>query len=36
MTDLVFEVERSRSRYGLQLMCEGGGMANATLLERCE
>ena len=33
MTDLVFELERSGSRYGLQLMCEGGGMANATLLE---
>jgi acetyl-CoA acyltransferase len=36
MTDLVFDLERSGSRYGLQLMCEGGGMANATLLERIE
>jgi acetyl-CoA acyltransferase len=36
MTDLVYDLERSGSRYGLQLMCEGGGMANATLLERCE
>ena len=34
MTDLVFELERSGSRFGLQVMCEGGGMANATLLER--
>jgi acetyl-CoA acetyltransferase family protein len=36
MTDLVFDLERSGARYGLQLMCEGGGMANATLLERWE
>jgi acetyl-CoA acetyltransferase family protein len=36
MTDLLFDLERSGARYGLQLMCEGGGMANATLLERCE
>jgi acetyl-CoA acyltransferase len=35
MTDLLFDLERSGARYGLQLMCEGGGMANATLLERC-
>ncbi len=34
MTTLVHELERSGSRYGLQTMCEGGGMANATLIER--
>src|SRR4029434_7522859 len=31
MTDLVAELERGRGRYGLQVMCEGGGMANATI-----
>ncbi|MBJ7455310.1 MAG: thiolase family protein [Thermoleophilia bacterium] len=35
MTSLVGEMERSGARYGLQAMCEGGGMANATILERC-
>ena len=34
MTTLVHELHRSGGRYGLQTMCEGGGMANATLLER--
>ena len=34
MTTLVNELERSGGRFGLQTMCEGGGMANATLLER--
>jgi acetyl-CoA acetyltransferase family protein len=34
MNTLVCELERSGGRYGLQVMCEGGGMANATLLER--
>jgi acetyl-CoA acetyltransferase family protein len=34
MTDLLCELERSGGRYGLQTMCEGGGMANATLIER--
>jgi acetyl-CoA acetyltransferase family protein len=32
--DLVAELERRRGRYGLQVMCEGGGMANAMVLER--
>jgi acetyl-CoA acyltransferase len=36
MTDLVAELERGNGRYGLQVMCEGGGMANATVLERLE
>jgi acetyl-CoA acyltransferase len=36
MTDLVAELERRGGRYGLQVMCEGGGMANATVLERLE
>jgi acetyl-CoA acyltransferase len=27
-------LERSEGRYGLQVMCEGGGMANATIIER--
>ena len=31
---LVAELERSGGRYGLQTMCEGGGMANAVVLER--
>ncbi len=34
MTDLVYELERSGGRYGLQTMCEGGGMANGTIIER--
>jgi acetyl-CoA acyltransferase len=34
MATLVHEMERSGSRYGLQTMCEGGGMANATIVER--
>jgi acetyl-CoA acetyltransferase family protein len=34
MTTLLNELERSGGRYGLQTMCEGGGMANATVIER--
>jgi len=34
MTSLVGELERTEARFGLQTMCEGGGMANATILER--
>lgn len=34
MTTLVHELERSGGRYGLQTMCEGGGLANATIVER--
>ena len=34
MTTLVHEMERSGARWGLQTMCEGGGMANAVILER--
>lgn len=34
MTTLVHEMVRRGVRYGLQTMCEGGGMANATILER--
>jgi acetyl-CoA acetyltransferase len=34
LTTLVYELERSGGRYGLQTMCEGGGMANATIIER--
>jgi acetyl-CoA C-acetyltransferase len=33
MTSLVYDLKRTRSRYGLQTMCEGGGMANATIIE---
>jgi acetyl-CoA acyltransferase len=33
MTTLVHEMRHRRARWGLQVMCEGGGMANATLLE---
>jgi acetyl-CoA acetyltransferase family protein len=31
---LVCELERTRGRFGLQTMCEGGGMANAAIIER--
>jgi len=33
MTTLVHHMQATGTRYGLQTMCEGGGMANATLLE---
>ncbi|MFW6773924.1 acetyl-CoA C-acyltransferase [Nocardioides sp. CPCC 205120] len=33
LTTLVHRMRRADQRYGLQVMCEGGGMANATLLE---
>ncbi len=33
MTTMVHRMRREQIRYGLQTMCEGGGMANATLLE---
>ncbi|HEU5099082.1 MAG TPA: thiolase family protein, partial [Roseiflexaceae bacterium] len=36
MTVLLHELERSGGRYGLQTMCEGGGMANATIIERLD
>ena len=34
MTKLLHELERVDGRYGLQTMCEGGGQANATIIER--
>jgi acetyl-CoA C-acetyltransferase len=34
MTTLLHELERTRGRYGLQTMCEGGGQANVTVIER--
>jgi acetyl-CoA acyltransferase len=34
MTTLVHELHRTGGRWGLQAICEGGGMANATVLER--
>ena len=34
MTTMLNELERIGGRYALQTMCEGGGMANATLIER--
>jgi acetyl-CoA acyltransferase len=33
MTTMVHELERTGGRYGLQTMCEGGGLANATIIE---
>ncbi|MCA0971271.1 thiolase family protein [Halobacillus litoralis] len=36
MTTLLHELERTGSRYGLQAVCEGLGMANATIIERLE
>jgi acetyl-CoA acetyltransferase family protein len=34
LATLVNELERTGGRFGLQTMCEGGGMANATIIER--
>ena len=34
MTSLLHELERTGGRYGLQTMCEGGGQANVTVIER--
>ena len=34
LTTMVHELERTGGRFGLQTMCEGGGMANATVIER--
>jgi acetyl-CoA C-acetyltransferase len=34
MTTLLHELERRRARFGLQTMCEGGGQANVTIVER--
>jgi acetyl-CoA acetyltransferase family protein len=36
LATLLNELERSGGRYGLQTMCEGGGMANATIIERLD
>lgn len=36
MITMMSELERTGGRYGLQTMCEGHGMANATILERLE
>ena len=34
MTTLLHELERTDARWGLQTMCEGGGQANVTIIER--
>jgi acetyl-CoA C-acetyltransferase len=34
MTTLLNELERTQGRFGLQVMCEGGGQANVTIIER--
>jgi hypothetical protein len=34
MTTLVHALQQNKKRYGLQTMCEGGGMANVTIVER--
>ena len=34
LATLLNELERTGGRYGLQTMCEGGGLANATIIER--
>ncbi|MCA1833468.1 MAG: acetyl-CoA C-acyltransferase [Actinomycetota bacterium] len=36
MTTMLHSLERTGGRYGLQTMCEGGGMANATIIERLD
>ncbi|BBY81217.1 acetyl-CoA C-acetyltransferase [Mycolicibacterium pulveris] len=34
MTSMLYELERTNGRFGLQTMCEGGGQANVTIIER--
>ena len=34
MITMLHELERTNGRYGLQTMCEGGGQANVTIIER--
>jgi acetyl-CoA C-acetyltransferase len=34
MTSVLHELERRKARYGLQTMCEAGGQANVTIIER--
>ncbi|MCL4462473.1 MAG: steroid 3-ketoacyl-CoA thiolase, partial [Firmicutes bacterium] len=36
MTSMLHELERTGGRFGLQTMCEGYGMANATIIERLD
>ncbi|HHY21693.1 MAG TPA: thiolase family protein [Bacilli bacterium] len=36
MTTMLYELERTQKRYGLQAICEGYGMANATIIERLD
>jgi acetyl-CoA acyltransferase len=36
MTTLLNELERTNGTYGFQAMCEGGGLANATIIERID
>jgi acetyl-CoA acyltransferase len=36
LTTMLHELERTGGRYGLQTMCEGGGMANAMIIERLD
>ena len=36
MTTLLHELERRRARYGLLTICEGGGTANAIIVERVD
>jgi acetyl-CoA acetyltransferase len=36
MSTLLGILERTGGRFGLQTMCEGGGMANATIIERLD
>ena len=36
MTTLLYELERTGGRYGLQTMCCGGGLGTATIIERLD
>ena len=36
MTTLLYELERRGGRFGMQTMCEGGGLANVTIIERLD
>jgi len=35
LTTLVHEMERSKTQYGMLAICEGGGTANALIIENC-
>ncbi len=36
MSTMLYALKRQKKRYGLQSMCEGGGMANVTIIENMQ